>query len=124
MYNILCDSLGVDPHPSNGTLRLPFKPIGLHSDEDAPVLDTPPDPPAPAQTFATAEPSTSAPAPAPQPTTPSETPPATDNDSDSDGDKEKGTTWLDSVWDKLDDFKHWAGGVADAIKGNHPESQG
>jgi hypothetical protein len=122
VYNILCDSLGVDPHPSNGTLRLPFKPIGLHSDEDAPVLDTPPDPPA--QTSATAEPSTSAPAPAPQPTTPSETPPATDNDSDSDGDNEKGTTWLDSVWDKLDDFKHWAGGVADAIKGNHPESQG
>lgn len=44
MYNIICDSLGITPSPNNGTLRLPFKPVGLHSDADAPKLDTPADP--------------------------------------------------------------------------------
>jgi hypothetical protein len=43
VYNIVCDSLGIEPVPNNGTLRLPLKPIGLHSDAGAPVLDTPPD---------------------------------------------------------------------------------
>jgi len=43
VYNIVCDSLGLEPVPNNGTLRLPLKPIGLHSDLDAPVLDTPQD---------------------------------------------------------------------------------
>jgi hypothetical protein len=46
VYNIVCDSLHIDPAPNNGTLRLPLKPIGLHSDTNAPVLDTPPDLPA------------------------------------------------------------------------------
>ncbi|KAL9119344.1 MAG: hypothetical protein Q9187_004101 [Circinaria calcarea] len=32
VYNIICDSLGIIPKPNNGTLRLPFKPIGLHFD--------------------------------------------------------------------------------------------
>lgn len=45
VYNILCDSLEIDPHPNNGTLRLPLKPIGVHSDTNAPSLDTPDDPP-------------------------------------------------------------------------------
>ena len=33
VYNIVCDSLGVVPHPNNGTLHLPLNPIGLHGDE-------------------------------------------------------------------------------------------
>lgn len=33
VYNIICDSLGVQPKHNNGTLRLPLKPVGLHSDE-------------------------------------------------------------------------------------------
>jgi hypothetical protein len=37
VYNIVCDSLGIDPKPNNGTLRLPLKTIGLHSPETAPV---------------------------------------------------------------------------------------
>ncbi len=41
MYNILCDSIGMAPMPNNGTLRLPLRPIGLHSE---PGLDTPADP--------------------------------------------------------------------------------
>lgn len=49
VYNIICDSIGVEPRPNNGTLRLPLKPIGLHSDEPAsefandPPSDGPPE---------------------------------------------------------------------------------
>lgn len=37
VYNIICDSLAIEPKANNGTLRLPLKPIGFHSeveDED------------------------------------------------------------------------------------------
>lgn len=44
LYNIVCDSIGVTPKPNNGTLRLPLKPVGLHSDPEVPVEETPPDP--------------------------------------------------------------------------------
>ncbi|EXJ81741.1 ectonucleotide pyrophosphatase/phosphodiesterase family member 1/3 [Capronia coronata CBS 617.96] len=44
VYNIVCDSLGIAPHPNNGTLRLPLKPEGLHSDPGQPELETPADP--------------------------------------------------------------------------------
>jgi hypothetical protein len=54
VYNIVCDSLGIEPVPNNGTLRLPLKPIGLHSDAGAPALDTPPDLPEQAVGHATA----------------------------------------------------------------------
>ncbi|CZR63656.1 related to nucleotide diphosphatase [Phialocephala subalpina] len=43
VYNIVCDSLGLVPKPNNGTLRLPLKPVGLHSSETA--LEDPNDPP-------------------------------------------------------------------------------
>ncbi|KAF1346681.1 alkaline-phosphatase-like protein, partial [Delphinella strobiligena] len=33
VYNIVCDSLGITPKPNNGTLRLPLKPTGLHSED-------------------------------------------------------------------------------------------
>ena len=42
VYNIICDSIGIEPKPNNGTLRLPLKPIGLHSDESS-ADDTPAD---------------------------------------------------------------------------------
>ncbi|KAI1194285.1 alkaline-phosphatase-like protein [Nemania serpens] len=42
VYNILCDSIGMEPIPNNGTLRLPLKIVGLHSDEA--VLEQPEDP--------------------------------------------------------------------------------
>ena len=45
VYNIICDSLGIKPHPNNGTLRLPLKTEGLHDDENAPGLGIPDDPP-------------------------------------------------------------------------------
>lgn len=40
----MCDSLGIEPKPNNGTLRLPLKPIGLHSDKHTSTEDDhPPD---------------------------------------------------------------------------------
>jgi predicted AlkP superfamily pyrophosphatase or phosphodiesterase len=45
VYNIICDSLGIKPHPNNGTLRLPLKTDGFHDDDDTPKLETPYDPP-------------------------------------------------------------------------------
>lgn len=36
MYNIVCDSLNLIPQPNNGTLRLPLKPVGVHSPETTP----------------------------------------------------------------------------------------
>lgn len=45
VYNIICDSLSVEPRPNNGTLRLPLRPTGLHSDPGAPALEVPEDSP-------------------------------------------------------------------------------
>ncbi|KAL8996892.1 MAG: hypothetical protein Q9169_003703 [Polycauliona sp. 2 TL-2023] len=44
VYNIICDSLSVTPKPNNGTLRLPLRPAGLHSDPTAPKLEILEDP--------------------------------------------------------------------------------
>ena len=32
VYNMICDSIGIKALPNNGSLHLPLKPIGLHSD--------------------------------------------------------------------------------------------
>lgn len=45
VYNIVCDSLGIEPHSNNGTLRLPLTTQGLHSDFDDDEVT--PDDPAP-----------------------------------------------------------------------------
>ncbi|CAM1501806.1 Fc.00g037900.m01.CDS01 [Cosmosporella sp. VM-42] len=55
VYNILCDSLGIEPKPNNGTLRLPLKPIGLHNPGDTP--ETPEDPVSTVKPTTSAEPS-------------------------------------------------------------------
>lgn len=44
VYNIICDSLGIEPRPNNGTIRLPFKTTGLH---DPAAYEQPPDDPPP-----------------------------------------------------------------------------
>ncbi|KAI9781698.1 MAG: hypothetical protein M1816_002222 [Peltula sp. TS41687] len=44
VYNIICDSLHLNPKPNNGTLRLPLKPVGLHSDNNTGAPETPYDP--------------------------------------------------------------------------------
>ena len=51
VYNIICDSLSIKPKPNNGTLRLPLKPIGLHSDN---LDDVPIDLPSDGESLATA----------------------------------------------------------------------
>lgn len=33
VYNIVCDSLDIEPAANNGTLRLPLKPVGIHGDK-------------------------------------------------------------------------------------------
>ena len=53
VYNIICDSLSIKPKPNNGTLHLPLKPIGLHSDETDIQDDAPSDLPSDAETLAT-----------------------------------------------------------------------
>ena len=52
VYNILCDSVGIAPAPNNGTLRLPLKTVGLHSDPDVQV-DNPVDPVDPVEPLST-----------------------------------------------------------------------
>lgn len=42
VYNILCDSVGLEPSPNNGTLRLPLKTDGLH--DEVPAVEIPSDP--------------------------------------------------------------------------------
>lgn len=39
----MCDSLRIVPKPNNGTLRLPLKPIGLHSDKPSSSEEDHPD---------------------------------------------------------------------------------
>ena len=140
VYNIICDSLGIKPHPNNGTLRLPLQTIGLHSDEDAPLLDTPHDPelggaegdsetrprhiePPDQDTAADLE----------RPPTDdtvggatSEEPADVDGD-DAGGDgkagpdaDEHGTkkSWWDFVHDQLEEVKEWANGIIEALKGS------
>ena len=43
VYNIICDSIGIEPKSNNGSLRLPLKPVGLHSDKSTDADDTPVD---------------------------------------------------------------------------------
>ncbi|KAI9046975.1 hypothetical protein LZ554_009050 [Drepanopeziza brunnea f. sp. 'monogermtubi'] len=64
VYNIICDSLNIVPRPNNGTIRLPLKPVGVHSDESSPEL--PHDPPN--WTLPTAPASQSTPVPSSTPT--------------------------------------------------------
>ncbi|KAJ5698743.1 pyrophosphatase/phosphodiesterase [Penicillium macrosclerotiorum] len=108
VYNIVCDSLGINPLPNNGTLRLPLQPVGLHSDEDTPPLVRPSDPPE--QPPATVAPSA--------PTPPVvEAPPATDSESED----EKGPTWWGTLWTKVEEWKDWASELFAAEKDNHPQ---
>ncbi|KAL2866485.1 alkaline phosphatase family protein [Aspergillus lucknowensis] len=111
VYNILCDSLGIAPHPNNGTLRLPLKPSGLHSDEDAPVLDNPSDPPA-TQSAASA---TSA-GPSPTAATPHSPSPSPANPKEDAGDE--ADTWWGSIWGKVEELKDWASDLFESVKDN------
>ncbi|KAI9926490.1 hypothetical protein MW887_004255 [Aspergillus wentii] len=118
VYNIICDSLGIEPLPNNGTLRLPLQPVGLHSDEDAPVRVNVDDPPV-SSTTPGIIPTTTTTTPAvtvPEPTSPaSETTPE-DPETDDESEDEESSTWWGSIWDKVEDLKDWAGELIDSVK--------
>ncbi|ODM21398.1 hypothetical protein SI65_02241 [Aspergillus cristatus] len=116
VYNILCDSLGIEPLPNNGTLRLPLQPIGLHSDEDVPVLEHPLDPP-----IASTSPSafTSAiPQATPSATDAPVNAPANTTDTEDDVEDEDQPAWWKAFWGKMHYFKDWAEDMVGAVKDN------
>ncbi|PLN75592.1 nucleotide pyrophosphatase family protein [Aspergillus taichungensis] len=112
VYNIICDSLGLPPQPNNGTLRLPLKPVGLHSDTGAPAVEDPSDPPA-TSTFVAAAPTHAASA-DPKPTSPAEAPAGPNPDPETEYDERP--TWWGTLWGKVGDFKNWATDVVDTVK--------
>ncbi|PYH47969.1 alkaline phosphatase family protein [Aspergillus saccharolyticus JOP 1030-1] len=117
VYNLICDSLGVTPHPNNGTLRLPLKPVGLHSDEDS-HLEEPADPPSITTTVAELlKPSTTSTSSASPTFTHDavvEAPPETSPGSED----ERGPTWWGTLWETLEEAKDWATDVFDTVKDN------
>lgn len=106
--------MGIEPHPNNGTLRLPLKPIGLHSDKNTPALERPADPPG--------QPSTIIAAP-PEPTSPASEAPAESSNPDSDREDEKVSTWWGPLYDKFEEWKHWTSDLFSSVKDNHPQQQ-
>ncbi|KAF9886556.1 hypothetical protein FE257_011328 [Aspergillus nanangensis] len=114
VYNIVCDSLGIAPLPNNGTLRLPLTPVGLHSDEDAPHLDPPSDPPVSSvsTSLASAQTPTAAPSHPTSPAGGSTTQPQDKPNSED----EQGPTWWGTLWGKVEGLKDWAGGIIEGVK--------
>ncbi|KNG83060.1 type I phosphodiesterase / nucleotide pyrophosphatase family protein [Aspergillus nomiae NRRL 13137] len=124
VYNIICDTLGLDPRPNNGTLRLPLKPVGLHSDEDTPALENPSDPPASSTATPVSPSMTSTALASTSPTTTSttapEAPPEEESDDEADNDNDQPSTWWGTLWDKIEDLKDWAGDLIETVKDNFP----
>ncbi|OXN28396.1 hypothetical protein CDV57_02868 [Aspergillus fumigatus] len=128
VYNLVCDSLGIDPLPNNGTMRLPLQPVGFHSDEDAPIVDKPADPPIssasmsviPSQTTTPASTSSEVPATAllAQPTSPSENEPSSEPQNEPESDDEQGPTWWGTLWSKVEEIKEWATDMIETVKDN------
>ncbi|SPQ19046.1 a4d6cfe1-3342-4bb4-aed2-1371cafcd6ef [Thermothielavioides terrestris] len=106
VYNMLCDSVGISPAPNNGTLRLPLKPIGLHSDPSASGLDTPADP-VESHTFSTSAAAEPTNKPIPPNNQPSGTADGNDGDGDGDGDDEDNVSPIDKVESAVQDFWDW-----------------
>jgi hypothetical protein len=128
VYNIICDSLCLTPNPNNGTLRLPLKPVGLHSPETAAS-----DPLDPVDPTATTDPGTDAisisPIEASSAADPSEVPPSfvgvdpvdggekppvEDDDKGKGADEEEKDGFWDYLYGKLEGFKEWIAGLADS----------
>jgi len=113
VYNIVCNSLGIQPRVNNGTLRLPLKTIGLHSDEDAPALETPNDPvPSHVNTGDIKQ---------DEPPEPESPPESEGGDGTADSGSGGGTkTWWDFVHEQLEMAKEWAKQILEAFKNNKP----
>ncbi|PKX99302.1 alkaline phosphatase family protein [Aspergillus novofumigatus IBT 16806] len=127
VYNLVCDSLGIDPLPNNGTLRLPLQPVGLHSDQDAPVVDKPADPPISSASVSVIPSQTMTPASTPsevsstalsQPTSPSEDESSSEPQNEPESDDEQGPTWWGTLWSKVEELKEWATDIIETVKDN------
>ncbi|KAF4161104.1 hypothetical protein CNMCM6069_006067 [Aspergillus lentulus] len=127
VYNLVCDSLGIDPLPNNGTLRLPLQPVGLHSDQDAPVVDKPADPPISSAGVSVIPSQTMTPASTPsegsstafiQPTSPSENESSSEPQNEPESDDEQGPTWWGTLWSKVEELKEWATDIIETVKDN------
>lgn len=130
VYNIVCDSLGVTPHPNNGTLRLPLQPIGLHSDKDAPAPETPHDlRPGDENTQVepedTERPDQSDPAELHDPASaPDENVKEGDEEKQSGGSVEENkSTWWEFVHKELGKAKEWAKELMAAMKNNEHKAK-
>ncbi|KAF7118246.1 hypothetical protein CNMCM5793_007652 [Aspergillus hiratsukae] len=126
VYNLVCDSLGIEPLPNNGTLRLPLQPVGLHSDQDAPAVEKPADPPA-SSTASLVSSQTMTPASTSsqvsstvlvQPTSPPENESSSEPQSEPESDDEQGPTWWGTLWSKVEEFKNWATDIIETVKDN------
>lgn len=131
VYNIICDSLGISPKPNNGTLRLPLKPVGLHTPETS--VEDPSDPP-PASSPAQEEDASavisispieasSAADPNVKPPTAVGVDPAEEAGVDrpvvedtGNGESEKEKDFLKWIKEKLDGLKGWVGGLISVDK--------
>ncbi|KAI1779140.1 ectonucleotide pyrophosphatase/phosphodiesterase family member 3 [Hypoxylon cercidicola] len=127
VYNILCDSVGMNAMPNNGTLHLPLRVVGLH-DPDT-VFEEPADPVSSetteennatgmmsilpvATTSETPEPSSTVGVdPAAEPAHPSE--------DDDGGEGESDGSWWQNTWDWVKDKFD---GLINKVKGNGKES--
>ncbi|KAI1337106.1 ectonucleotide pyrophosphatase/phosphodiesterase family member 1 [Xylariaceae sp. FL0016] len=134
VYNILCDSIGMEPVPNNGTLRLPLKVVGLHDPDtvfeeaEDPVPISTVEPSAtgmmsilPIELTATAKTTTAAVAPSAG-VSPVEETPERPSEPEKPADKGKsGGSWWDKVQDTLDNALNWvkdkANGFVDKVTG-------
>lgn len=127
VYNIVCDSLGITPHPNNGTLRLPLKTQGLHSDSDAPELPTPHDPDAEPDVETRPSDIEHEDLAAPPGFDPDKSYSADEADTDAkeDGDtpQKSAASWWDFVHNQIEKAKEWAKEIVDSLKANKEPSK-
>ncbi|EME88924.1 uncharacterized protein MYCFIDRAFT_209933 [Pseudocercospora fijiensis CIRAD86] len=108
VYNIICDSLGIEPRPNNGTIRLPLQTDGLHDFEA--FVPEPDDPPPINHVDA----SILLPLPAITADGSSFKPPVPEaaiDDGDGTLDGTPSGSWRDWINDKIQEIKQWASGV-------------
>ncbi|KAJ9614649.1 hypothetical protein H2200_002786 [Cladophialophora chaetospira] len=135
VYNIMCDSLGIVPHPNNGTLRLPLQTEGLHSENDKPGSEPVVDPVDDVKhedepttddqgTTLPDTPKNPADDPPHEGSSPSEAPedqaagPAGEGDGDDDGEHRNSSSWWNFIHEQLEKAKEWAKEFVDSIKNN------
>jgi hypothetical protein len=127
VYNMICDSLGIRPHPNNGILRLPLKTEGIHDDTDAPNLETPDDPPQeapPANEIKPGHMERPGQGPHLRPGANSDTAKADDGPQEQpvdEGEEKKGdakVNWRDIVHDRIEKAKEWAKKIIEKLKGH------